>query len=186
MKRKILKFFCCVAAAGLLTGVAYAQSSESSFPAENNTTGTFASFSTLLIINGVELGYQFTPTWGVEGDVFSMWGTELGFDIDTATIYSVAMRGVLPLGKQFELFGKLGVGVINAQVKIYNIFNNTVLYNKTSEAMGPTLGVGLGYCFTSHWMLTAQYNGIYTSGTSILRSGFKGMPTVGITYHFAE
>ena len=135
-----------------------------------------------MVVNSLYAGYQLTPYFGVQAGVMGIWDGFAPFQIDTATIYSVDARGVLPLGMHAELFGKLGVGIINAQVQTSfpGLFSGT----QTAESFGPTYGLGFGYCFTPSWTATIQLDGIYTTGSQILRSGFKQAPTIGVMYHF--
>lgn len=188
MKFSIKKATCVLLCSALVTcfSVTFAadanNTSSASSNATNLSTGFYGSFSTLLVVNSLYAGYQFTPHLGVQAGVMGIWDGFAPFQIDTATIYSVDARGVLPLGMHAEFFGKLGVGMINAQVKTYfpGLFSGT----QTAESIGPTYGLGFGYCFTPSWAATIQLDGIYTTGSHILKSGFKQAPTIGVTYHF--
>lgn len=130
-------------------------------------------------ING---GYQFNRNLGLQLGVIGIWQTSFGLDFDTATIYDIAMRGAMPLGSSAEVFGKLGVGVINGKVKVAVPLLGTI--KQTGESVGPTFALGLGYYFTRHLTGNIEYTGIYSTGSSVLQNGVKGLPMIGITYHF--
>lgn len=183
--KKIIKLSSCVVLSAFLTNT-YAQSAATHSNTTNNSTGFFVSLNALPIFaGGVDLGYLFTQHFGVQAGVFGFWSTSTGFDLENATIYDIAMRGVLPVGDHAEFFGKLGVGVISATENLYNPFvPNQILATWTAQSFGPTYALGFGYCFTKHWMASIQGTGIYSTGSQLIRSGFKIIPTVGVTYTF--
>lgn len=149
----------------------------------NSAAGYFLSVNTLPpFAAGMNAGYQFTRNLGVQAGVIGIWETNFGLDVDTATIYDVAMRGVVPIGDHGEFFSKLGVGMIDGQVKVSLPLFGTVKQN--GQSMGPTFGVGFGYYFTRRWAGTVEYTGIYSVGSKVLKNGVKGLPMIGVAYHF--
>lgn len=161
-------------------------SSDTQIYPKNTTTGMFASLGGIPpVIGQVVIGYQFTPNWGVQLGAEGIWGTISGFDLDTVGIYDAAIRGILPLGTRFQLYGKIGLGIIHGEQVFTNPFTGNV-YTDISESVGPTFALGLGFCFSPHWMLSIEGNGIYSTGSSLLRDGFKTLPLITITYNFGE
>lgn len=153
----------------------------SAFAQTNRVTGFFVSLNTLpVFVYGVDAGYQFTPNVGLQAGVQTLWAMSGFAGLDSATIYDVAVRGILPVGAKAEFFGKLGVGVITGTSETY-ILNS----KQTTESVGATYGLGFGYCFTPRWMLAIQATGIYSTGSQLISSGFKAIPTISVTYHFA-
>lgn len=149
----------------------------------NSAAGYFLSVSAFPIYAGsINIGYHFTRNLGIQAGVLSIWETALGLDVDTATIYDVAMRGAVPLGDHGEIFGKLGVGIIDGQVQVSLPLFGTI--KQSGSSIGPTFGLGLGYYFTRHWTGTLEYSGIYSVGSQVLKNGVKGVPMIGVTYHF--
>lgn len=153
----------------------------SAFAQINRVTGFFVSLNTLpVFVYGVDVGYQFTPTIGLQAGAQTLWALSGFAGVDSATIYDVAARGILPIDSKAEFFGKLGVGMVNGTSNTY-ILNS----KQTTDSVGVTYGLGFGYCFTPRWMLAVQATGIYSTGSQLIRSGFKTIPTINVTYHFA-
>ncbi len=182
---KILKWVSCSIAAIFLSN-SYAQSADTvpddQNPA-NSAAGYFISVATFPIYAGsINVGYHFTRNLGIQAGVLGIWQSALGLDVDTAAIYDVAMRVALPLGDHGELFGKLGVGLINGQVQVALPLFGTI--KQSGQSIGPTFGLGLGYYFTRHWAGTIEYSGIYSLGSRVLKDGVKGVPMIGVAYHF--
>lgn len=174
--KKFFKLLFCVVLSVFLTNT-YAQLPSKGFFASLNILPIFA--------GGVDFGYLFAKNFGVQAGVFGLWGSATGFDLENAAIYDVAVRGILPVGDRAEFFGKLGVGVISATDNLYNPFvPNQILASWTAQSFGPTYAFGFGYCFTKQWMASIQGSGIYSTGSQLIRSGFKTIPTIGITYIF--
>jgi hypothetical protein len=155
----------------------------SSEDAAEYSSGYFISAGMLPPIAGeINGGYLFNRNLGLQLGLVSLWDSSFGWDFDTATIYDIAMRGSVPLGSKGEFFGKLGVGVINGEVKVSMPWIGTI--KQTGESVGPTFALGLGYYFTRHLAGTIEYTGIYSTGSTLLRNGVKAVPLIGVTYHF--
>ncbi|GEM_PF-6276414 len=184
--RKILTWTFCSAFTLFLSST-YAESGNMLPDVQNDmhpAAGYFFSVGLLPPVAGsMNFGYQFNRNFGLQAGVLGIWESTLGLDFDTATIYDVAMRGVLPLGNRGEMFGKLGVGVINGQVQVSLPVFGTI--KQTGESVGPTFGLGFGFYFTPHWVGTLEYSGIYSVGSKTLKDGVKGVPMIGVAYHFA-
>jgi hypothetical protein len=149
----------------------------------NSAAGYFISVNTLPpFAAGMNAGYQFTRNLGVQAGVIGIWESDFGLEVDTAAIYDIALRGVVPIGNHGEFFSKLGVGIIDGQVNVSAPLIGTIKQN--GQSMGPTFGVGFGYYFTRRWVGTVEYTGIYSVGSSVLKDGIKGLPMIGVTYHF--
>lgn len=184
--KKYLQIACCLFSSSYLI-YTYADTQDaaplSSQDAVEYSSGYFISANMLPPYAGeINGGYMFSRNIGLQLGLIGIWQTVLGFDVDAATIYDIALRGAMPLGDTGEVFGKLGVGVINGQVKVTMPLLGTI--KQTGESVGPTFAVGLGYYFTRHLAGTIEYTGIYSTGSSVLRNGVKGLPMIGVTYHF--
>lgn len=171
---KILKISFCAVISAFLTNT-YANT--------NLSTGVFASLNTFPIGLSGTLGYQFTPHFGLQADALGAISGGAGFDFDNVSIYDIAIRGVMPLATRAELFAQLGVGVVSAS-ETFNL-PSVPQFTINAQSVGPTYGLGFGYCFTKHWMLSILGFGIYSTDSQVIKSGFKTIPMIGLTYHFA-
>jgi hypothetical protein len=64
---------------------------------------------------GADVGYLFNPYYGLELGVNVMPSTQWNNNLlNSYNVYNIALRGQLPLGKIFSLYGKLGLGVASS------------------------------------------------------------------------
>jgi OOP family OmpA-OmpF porin len=115
-------------------------------------------------ING---GYLFNRYVGAE-----LGYTYYGGNVDLS-MGNIAVKGVLPLNDQFNLFAKVGSGYIGS-----NKGDN----GNSSDHWAGVYGAGVGYALTPSLDLNVQYQGSWLwVGFGSLNTGlFSG----GVTYHF--
>ncbi|MBW8723214.1 MAG: outer membrane beta-barrel protein [Polaromonas sp.] len=115
-------------------------------------------------------GYQITPNWGVElqysdlGNRDVVARTAAGAPIVTGSLklsqYSIAGTGTLPLGRDFSLFGKLGVSKNRGKITILGQGNS----GDKSSLMA---GVGVAYNITPALAVRLEYSSRLFSSTFI-------------------
>lgn len=105
------------------------------------------------------LGYQFSPTWGIEGGY-----TDLGkLNNAGVTAYSFAGTATVPLGQQgWSAFGKLGV--------TRNTTNFAGKVHKTSNLFG----IGVGYAISPTFGLRLEYEDYGKLSDTSSGGDFKG------------
>ncbi len=91
----------------------------------------------------VEAGY--TNTWNSGGQ---QWG-----------ITDLAVRGTVPLGEVFDLYGRLGVAG----------YDNNPAGSMSVNTLGVLYGMGAEWNLSKKWALTAEYWGV--TGSQVLSSG---------------
>jgi OOP family OmpA-OmpF porin len=85
-------------------------------------------------------GYQFSPTWGVEGAY-----TDLGkYRTEDVESWSLAGTATLPMGQRWHLLAKLGVARNNADASS-DKKSSTLVGVGVGVAMSPTFGLRLEY-----------------------------------------
>ena len=149
---------CAFAAAALTAAPVFAQgyvgfgvgSSKVSGADSGTVTGGNTNKSLVKIFGG----FQFTPTWGAElqySDLGKRDISNAGVAVGSATAsqYSIAGTGTLPLSSGFSLLGKLGVSAnrVNAPAGALSSSNNT----------SALIGVGASYSFTPALSLRVEY-----------------------------
>lgn len=110
----------------------------------------------------VNLGYKFNDFFAIEGGFAKF--SEIKSSSDNY-FFDGAIKGMMPFGNGFELFGKLGM----AEAYAYDQ-NKPVIY----------IDAGLGYALTPNWSATLQ--GFTTTENSDVPSMYAG--TIGLTYIF--
>jgi OOP family OmpA-OmpF porin len=112
----------------------------------------------------LQLGYQFTPHFAVEGGYFNLGKTAYsneGYNILKDTVeadgWNMDAVGALPLGNDFSLFGK--VGAASSLAKWNCTFNEQNSTGESASARKTSLhyGVGVNWNITKAWALRAEY-----------------------------
>lgn len=102
-------------------------------------------------------------------------------DKQSATAFQASVVGSLPISDEFSLFGRVGVGKIDADSDYTETGGGLDSYSEShseSKTKG-LLGVGASYKITPEIALRAEYNQ-YAKWDDTKLSAF----TVGATYHF--
>ena len=122
-----------------------------SAPVTARTTGSVA--------ENVTFGYLFNPYFALEtgltGSVINVNQYTVGRYVYSPTAYylssSLAVKGILPLGDVFNLYGKFGVS--------YNDYSyNNAGYTDTLTSAGVLLGVGAMFNISKQWALHVEDN----------------------------
>jgi len=92
----------------------------------------------------LEVGY--TNIWDASGS--NQWG-----------VTDFAVRGTVPLGEVFDLYGRLGVAG----------YNNTPNGSMSVNTLGVLYGMGAEWNLSRQWALTAEYWGV--TGSTVLSNG---------------
>lgn len=77
-------------------------------------------------------------------------GTDAKLDTTGWDVYAV---GILPIGKHFELFAKVGVIVWDAEASYEGVTNG----KSTDDGSDPAYGAGLAFVFGKHFAVRAEY-----------------------------
>ena len=107
----------------------------------------------------LHLGHQWHPNlaielhygFGANEDVVNAGGNEVAVDIDT--YYGLYLRGLLPMGENFHIYGLAGYGSIDVE----NISGRTGNNLDTSGDEDYGYGVGAEYKFTDILSLSLEY-----------------------------
>lgn len=135
-------------------------------------------------------GYQFTPNWGAEVEYADFGKTKASGTVSGLPVsaeikvsgFGIAATGTLPLGSQFDLFGKLGLfhGTVDSTASVASSSGNL-----SGSSDKPYFGVGGSWNFASNWAARlewAHYDKVGDedkTGTSNI-----DLYTVGIVYKF--
>jgi outer membrane protein with beta-barrel domain len=117
---------------------------DSGFSFDANDTGykVFAGF-TLFKFFALEASYV---DLGTPEDTIA--GTEISVDATGWDVYAV---GILPLGKHFEIFGKAGIIVWDAETSV------TGSADESDDGNDPAYGAGVAFKFGEHIALRLEY-----------------------------
>ncbi len=137
-------------------------------------------------------GYHFSPIWAVEGgytsiadSTFSSNGT--GTFTYSQSMWSAAAVGTYAVNDSFDVFGKLGLGMVSAKAAVtgtttLNGVTNTSLNATTSSVI---YGIGAQYNFNKQVGIRAQYESL---GKTTPDSSATGLDltrlSVGLVYNF--
>lgn len=118
-------------------------------------------------------GYRFSPNLAVEGGLVgigdsTIYGPGYTDTLRTGAIYGAAV-GLLPLGPQFDLFGKIGL----ASVHMQELWNGGAIADQTQANL--MFGVGGQININRNWGIRAQYMNF---GSVSL---YLGLPSVGLS-----
>lgn len=136
-------------------------------------------------------GYHFSPIWAVEGgytsiadSTFSTNGT--GTFTYSQSMWNAAAVGTYAVNENFEVFGKLGLGIVSAKAAVtgtttLNGVTNTSISAATSSVI---YGIGAQYNFSKRVGVRAQYESLgkttpdSSTGLDLTRA------SVGLVYNF--
>lgn len=149
----------------------------------------------------LQAGYQFNRYFAVEGGYVhfgkAKYSAALAKGADQGTLdevvkvsgFNLVAVGILPLGEDFSLFGKIGAIRVRAEHSFdVDIGADTALESETHTKGRPFFGVGAAYNFTKQLSLRAEYervnNVVIESGVSPLGSPDVSLFSVGLSYKF--
>lgn len=157
------------------------------------TNASYASNSSLSSSGigwNLNVGYKFMPFFAGEIGYTNYAKTSSkvnGVKIATATYYSydIAGKPILPIGDTgLELFAKLGIAHLNANVKASNSSyakaNGIVVSTGSKNANGLYFGLGADYYFLPELAANVQWN--RAKGNS--KTGNLNLYSVGVSYLF--
>ncbi|HEU0186858.1 MAG TPA: porin family protein [Gallionellaceae bacterium] len=137
-------------------------------------------------------GYHFSPIWAVEGgytsiadSTFSSNGT--GTYTYSQSMWSAAAIGTYAVNDNFELFGKLGLGIVSAKAAVtgtttLNGATNTSISATTASAI---YGIGAQYNFNKQVGIRAQYERLGKTTPDASATGLDlSRASVGLVYNF--
>jgi outer membrane protein with beta-barrel domain len=103
------------------------------------------------------VGYRFLKFFGVEGGYVNMGSPSDNSEGTDTTIkttgYNAFAVGVLPAGKHFEIFGKLGI--IHWDKNIDQ--SGTISGSSSDTGNDRASGIGVGFLFSGHLALRGEY-----------------------------
>ncbi len=197
MKRVLVKTICTVSVMSMMSfayaampipsgwyvegNIGMSKATSKSYPGISSKKNTGKGWS-------VNLGYKFTPYFGLEAGFSRYAPTRLNSPVETVardshTSIDVAAKGILPLGcSGFELFAKVGVAKINSQIGVIDS-NGAALYGLTfntssQSATGLYAGAGGEYYFTPNIAANIQWN--IAKGNT--KTGNLQVLTAGLSY----
>ena len=121
-----------------------------------------------------EATYSATVVSPISGNANASW---------EASAFALSALGILPLGSQFELFGKVGITFWDADARVS--FDGAELDAADDDGSGVLYGVGASFNFTPNLGVRAEwerYDGIGEDDTTG-QSDFE-MWSVGLQYNF--
>lgn len=136
-------------------------------------------------------GYHFSPIWAVEGGYtsvaessFSSNGT--GNFTYSQSIWSAAAVGTYAVNDTFEVFGKLGLGIVSAKAAVtgtttLNGVTNTSLSANTSSVI---YGIGAQYNVSKQVGIRAQYESLGKTTPDSSTGLDLTRVSVGLVYNF--
>jgi OOP family OmpA-OmpF porin len=119
-------------------------------------------------------GYRLNRNFAVEG-FYGNWG-EITVGVGAAsakvesTTFGVAALGILPLGEQFELFGKLGLGSTDIEATGSGPGGSATASDSGSDVL---FGVGAAFNFTRNFAIRAEWERLNDSEIDILSIGLQ-------------
>ena len=131
------------------------------------------------------VGLQFNPNWAAEVG-YTYFGNTNGHDLNysdgtnnkSGTIkqeaYDISGKGIWPLAKEINVYGKLGIAYLRSKVTTNNNFS------KNRNKIKPLLGAGIGFNITQHFTIDASYIRIFKSG----RIQDADLISIGFYYKF--
>ena len=148
----------------------------------------------------VDLGYNFTPYFGVEGN-YTFWGwqglSSFTGQVTTATggmsggLYSQSVGGNLvgyvPLEQEkINIFAKLGIAglfsTLNIEDPSNSIFFLPTNYSQSSAEPALTYGAGVQYQCSSHVSIQLAWNGISQLTNTPISNLYYNMASIGVRY----
>lgn len=137
-------------------------------------------------------GYHFSPTWAVEGGYTSIADSTLNSNGTGTFTYSQSMWNAVAVGTytvndNFELFGKLGLGIVSAKAAVTG---TTTLNGATNTSLSATTasviyGIGAQYNFSKQVGVRAQYESLGKTKADSSATGLDlTRASVGLVYNF--
>ena len=125
-------------------------------------------------------GYDFVRYFGLEGDYTDMGsleasgaGTDVSSDISG---FGVFARGIIPLGKRVELFGKLGLVLWEADTRV----SSPLLTVEASDSGNDlAFGAGAAFLLTQKFSIRVEYEVFDIEETDDVNFG-----SIGFSYRF--
>jgi OOP family OmpA-OmpF porin len=102
-------------------------------------------------------GYNFIKFFGMELTYYDMGKLSGGAETAELTAMSLAARGILPLGKHFELFAKVG----------YTGWSAKIDFSPDLDEYDLTYGAGFAVILGSHFEIKAEYEVLDVSDAEI-------------------
>jgi OOP family OmpA-OmpF porin len=132
-------------------------------------------------------GYQFTPNWGVEAVTAEFGkakanGRFRGIDTSAEARvwgWGLAGTGTLPLSKQFDLFGKLGVfhGIVESSAS-----GGGVTVRGSGHSNTAMVGAGARWNFSGNWAARLEWERVNKMGDSTTGTSDADFISIGIEY----
>jgi OmpA-OmpF porin, OOP family len=132
-------------------------------------------------------GYQLTRNWGIEGGYAEFGkakasGTFMGLQTSAEARvwgWGLAGTGTLPLSKQFDLFGKLGIfhGIVESSANIGGTTGK--LSGRSNTAM---VGAGARWNFSGNWGARLEWERVNKIGDSTTGTSDADFISIGIEY----
>lgn len=130
-------------------------------------------------------GYQFNENWAAElgytrfsdTDVNNINGTGSNGTINDQYAVDLMAKGILPLGCNFDTYGKLGAAYEKASASLNGV-PGTI---DSQDHVNPAFGVGVGYDITPNVPVDISWNRIQKAGGNIPSTDLF---SVGIAYNF--
>lgn len=197
MKQALLKTACALSLLGVMSAANAAMPLPAGWYVEGNigmSKATSKSYPGVSSVKNtgkgwdVNVGYKFTPYFGLEAGYARYAPTRLNSPVETVardshTSIDVAGKGILPFGcSGFELFAKVGVARINSQIGVIDsngAANYGLTFDTSSQsATGLFAGIGGEYSFTPSIAVNVQWD--IAKGNS--KTGNLQVLTAGLAY----
>ncbi len=101
-------------------------------------------------------GWTFFKFFGLEAGYYDMGNPENNQIKADITAFALSARGILPIGKHFELFAKAGYMAWDLESNVGNDDDEDILY-----------GAGAAWVFGSHFSIRAEYEILDGDGTDM-------------------
>lgn len=141
----------------------------------------------------VSAGYHFSPIWAVEGGYTSISESNhtsangTGADTYSQSMWNAVAVGTYAVNDNFELFAKLGLGMVSAKLAVTGTTTLNGVANTSSTATTGSViyGIGAQYNVSKQVGIRAQYESL---GKSTYNSSYTGLDltraSVGLVYNF--
>ncbi|HEY6094511.1 MAG TPA: porin family protein [Gallionellaceae bacterium] len=138
-------------------------------------------------------GYHFSPVWAVEGgytaisDVTRVSASGTGTFTYSQSMWSAVAVGTYAVNDSFELFGKLGLGIVSGKAAVTGTTTLNGVANTSSNAITGSViyGIGAQYNFNKQVGVRAQYESL---GKTTYDTAYTGLDltraSVGLIYNF--
>ncbi|CDT53296.1 exported hypothetical protein [Vibrio coralliirubri] len=105
----------------------------------------------------VFMGYRFNPYFALEVGYKKLKTETWAFKYEQSHTY-IAPTGMFPLNKQWDLFGRVGIGSKKDSVTLFDGYTCGWLIPCNSEGTSSQLSLGTGIQYTSSFGLTARFS----------------------------